>query len=180
MVMKENSSRQNEYKEWVKFILIAVIIALFIKTFLFSTTYVVGTSMYPTLEEGDMLFVNKIKLKFLPLNRGDIIVLKAPDNPKRDYIKRIIGVEGDIVLIQDGKVYLNGKILKEDYIKDNISTEAYDECKWEIPKGYVFVLGDNRGASNDSRVFGLVPLDKVVGVANFRYYPFGEKFGKVY
>lgn len=180
MVMKENNSRQNEYKEWVKFILIAVITALFIKTFIFSTTYIVGTSMYPTLEEGDMLFVNKIKLKFLPLNRGDIIVLKAPDNPKRDYIKRVVGVEGDTVLIQDGKVCLNGEILEEDYIEEGVITKTYDEYKWEIPKNHIFVLGDNRGASNDSRIFGPVPLNNVIGVANFRYFPFGEKFGKVY
>ena len=170
---------ENNLKQYISTVLIAIIIALFIKTFLFSTTYVVGTSMYPTLHEGNMLFVNKIPLYFSEPNRGDIVVFKAPDNPRKDYIKRVVGVEGDTILIQDGKVYLNGEILEEDYIEEGVITKTYDEYKWEIPKNHIFVLGDNRGASNDSRVFGLVPLDKVVGVANFRYYPFGEKFGKV-
>lgn len=179
--MEENSLKQNEYREWIECILIAVAIALFIKVFIFSTTYVVGTSMYPTLHEGDMLFVNKIKLKFSPLSRGDIIVLKAPDNPKKNYIKRVIGVEGDIISIQNGKVYLNGKTLEENYIEDGVSTGIYDKDEWKIPKGYIFVLGDNRRplASNDSRCFGLVPLNKVVGIASFRYFPFGEGFGRL-
>lgn len=143
--------------EWIKSILLAVIIALFIKSFVFNTTYVLGNSMYPTLHERDRLFANKIPLYFSSPNRGEIIVLKAPDIANKDYIKRVIGIEGgDTVAIIDGKVYLNGKLLEEDYIEEDVYTEVYGgENYWEVPEGHVFVLGDNRheGASKDSRFF---------------------------
>ncbi len=112
--------------EWIKSILLAVIIALFIKSFVFNTTYVLGNSMYPTLHERDRLFANKIPLYFSSPNRGEIIVLKAPDIANKDYIKRVIGIEGgDTVAIIDGKVYLNGKLLEEDYIEEDVYTEVY-------------------------------------------------------
>ncbi len=178
---EKKQESQNEIIEWIKSIVLAVILAIIIKTFIFNTTYVLGNSMYPTLYERDRLFTNKISMYFSKVKRGDIIVLKAPDAPDRDYIKRVIGVGGDVVEINDGKVFLNGKVLKENYLEDGVYTHIYDQNYWEIPKGYVFVLGDNRheGASKDSRFFGCVPEESIKGIANFRYFPFNNRFGKL-
>lgn len=183
--MDENNENdkdvKNEAMEWIKSILLAVVIALFIKSFIFNTTYVLGNSMYPTLQEKDRLFANKIPLYFSSPDRGEIVVLKAPDVANKDYIKRVIGIEGDTVAIVDGKVYLNGQLLKEDYIEEGLYTEIYGENYWEVPKDHVFVLGDNRheGASKDSRFFGCVPLDSIKGITSFRYFPFNNRFGKL-
>ncbi len=179
---RENTNKvKKEAIEWIKSILLAIAIAMFIKTFIFNTTYVLGNSMYPTLHERDRLFANKIPLYFSGPDRGDIVVLEAPDHPNKDYIKRVIGIGGDTVAIIDGKVYLNGELLEEDYIEKGAYTHVYSENYWEVPEGYVFVLGDNReeGASKDSRYFGCVPLESIKGIANFRYYPFNDRFGKI-
>jgi len=176
-----NKDMKNEAMEWIKSILLAIVIAIFIKTFIFSTTYVLGNSMYPTLHEKDRLFANKIPLYFSDPNRGDIVVLKAPDVENKDYIKRIIGIPGDIVAIIDGKVYLNGDLLEEDYIEEGAYTETYGENYWEVPEDYVFVLGDNRaeGASKDSRYFGCIPIKSIKGITSYRYFPFNDRFGKI-
>ena len=181
--MENNNDKEskNEASDWIRSIGIAILIAFFIKTFLFNSTYVLGNSMYPTLHEKDRLFAIKLTLYFAEPNRGDIIVLEAPDDPKKDYIKRIIGIAGDKVQIKDGKVYLNDELLAEDYIDENSYTMVYNVDTWIVPDGQVFVLGDNRdeGASKDSRYFGCVAIDSVKGITEFRYYPFDEGFGKI-
>ena len=113
--------------------------------------------------------------------RGDVVVLEAPDTSNKDYIKRVIGVEGDKVEIIDGKVYVNEELLVEDYIEGDSYTHVYNENSWIVPKGEVFVLGDNReeGASKDSRYFGCVSIESIKGVTGFRYYPFDNRFGKI-
>lgn len=181
--MEENEKNEdkNESIEWVKSIVTAVVIALFIKTFIFNTTYVLGNSMYPTLHEKDRLFANKISLYFSNPSRGDVVIIKAPDSPNKDYIKRVIGVEGDTVEIESGKVYVNGELLEEEYIEDDSYTHVYEEGYWEIPEDYIFVLGDNRkeGASKDSRYFGYVSKKSVKGITAFRYFPIDKRFGKI-
>ena len=159
----------------------AVVIAFLIKAFIFNTTYVLGNSMYPTLHERDRLFANKIPLYFSGPKRGEIVVLRAPDTNDKDYIKRVIGIEGDTVAIIDGRVYLNGDPLEENYIDVESYTDIYGDNYWEVPSNHVFVLGDNRdeGASKDSRFFGPVPVDTIKGITNFRYFPFDENFGKI-
>ena len=115
--MNEDGKKGNtEAFEWIKSIALAIAIAFLIKTFVFNTTYVLGNSMYPTLLEKDRLFALKIPLYFGGPEIGDIVVLEAPDNPKKDYIKRVIATSGDKVEIIDGKVYINDEILDEDYI----------------------------------------------------------------
>lgn len=118
--MEEDNKKdaKKEAVEWIKSILLAIIIAILIKSFIFNTTYVLGNSMYPTLHEKDRLFANKVPLYFSGPDRGEIIVLKAPDTTNKDYIKRVIGIEGDTIAIIDGNVYLNGKMLEEDYIDE--------------------------------------------------------------
>lgn len=172
---------KGELIEWIKSIILAIVIALFIKTFIFNTTYVLGNSMHPTLHEKDRLFTNKLSMRLFEVDREDIVVIEAPDVPNKDYIKRIIGKEGDSIEIKDGEVYLNGVKLDEDYLDRNIYTHTYGQSYWEVPKGHVFVLGDNReeGASKDSRFFGCVPKDSIKGIANFRYFPFNNRFGKL-
>ncbi len=178
---ENNKDVKNEAVEWVKSILLAIVIAVFIKTFIFNTTYVLGNSMYPTLHEKDRLFSNRISLYFSSPDRGDIVVLKAPDVENKDYIKRVIGISGDTVAIIDGKVYLNGNLLEEDYIEEDAYTDTYGENYWEVPEDHVFVLGDNRaeGASKDSRYFGCIPIKSIKGIANYRYFPFNNRFGRI-
>ncbi len=182
---KNNIDKETEEKsetiEWIKSIATAVVIAILIKSFIFNTTYVLGNSMFPTLQEKDRLFANKVSLYFSNPSRGDIVVLEAPDELKKDYIKRVIGVEGDTVEIRDGNVYLNGDILDEPYLDGDAYTHTYNETRWEIPEGNLFVLGDNRnpGASKDSRVFGYISTDSIKGITGFRYFPINDRFGKV-
>lgn len=181
--MKDESEKdiKNETMEWIKSIVTAVIIAVLIKTFIFNTTYVLGNSMHPTLHEKDRLFANKVSLYFDGPTRGQVVVLEAPDTPKKDYIKRVIGIAGDIVEIKDGEVYINGEVLEENYIEADSYTHVYDQDTWEVPEGHVFVLGDNRdeGASKDSRYFGSVSLKTLKGITGFRYFPLNKRFGKI-
>lgn len=172
---------KKETIEWIKSIGMAVIIAVLIKSFIFNTTYVLGNSMLPTLHEKDRLFATKVSLYFEGPSKGDVVVLEAPDNPKRDYIKRIIALENDKVEIKDGQVYVNEEILVEDYIDENSYTHTYDEDTWIVSEGEAFVLGDNRapGASKDSRYFGCIPLKSIKGITGFRYFPFNKKFGRI-
>lgn len=182
--MSDNTERKKEKSEameWVKSIVAAVAIALIIKTFIFNTTYVLGNSMYPTLHEQDRLFALKVPLYFHGPERGDVIVLEAPDSPGKDYIKRVVGISGDKIEIREGKVYLNDVLLVEDYLQGDHYTHTYQNNIWIVPEGDVFVLGDNRaeGASKDSRYFGTISLDKVKGITQFRYYPIDDRFGRI-
>lgn len=182
--MSENTEKgkeKNEALDWVKSIVAAIAIALIIKTFVFNTTYVLGNSMYPTLHERDRLFALKVPLYFDGPEIGDVIVLEAPDSPKKDYIKRVIGVSGDKIQIDDGNVYVNDQLLQEDYIISDAYTHTYEENIWIVPEGEVFVLGDNReeGASKDSRYFGTISIEKVKGITGFRYFPIDDRFGKI-
>ncbi|WP_252187695.1 signal peptidase I [Anaeromonas frigoriresistens] len=175
--MGENNKVKNEMFEWIKSIALAIVIAIIIKTFIFDTTYVLGYSMYPTLHEKDRLFTNKIIYLIGEPKKGDIVVLEAPDDPDKDYIKRVIGTEGDLVEIKEGIVYVNGNPVKENYIEGDIYT--HNDLKIKVPEEEVFLLGDNRveGASKDSRYFGTVGIDSVNGKAFFRYFPFNDRFG---
>jgi signal peptidase I len=171
---------KSEMWDWIKSIVIAVLIALIIRTFLFNSTKVIGDSMSPTLHENDRLFTNKIEYIISEPDRGDVVILEAPDDVNKDYIKRVVALEGDTVEIYDGKVYINGEQVEEEYIATNSYTDAYDENSWEVPEDHVFVLGDNREfrASKDSRSLGVISEELVKGKASFRYFPF-ERIGKI-
>ncbi|MGO1469099.1 MAG: signal peptidase I [Tissierella sp.] len=178
---KKSSNDKNDMMDWIKSIAFAIIIAVFIKTFLFNSTYVLGNSMYPTLHEKDRLFSVKVSLIFKGPERGDIVIIKAPDSERKDYIKRVIGIEGDLVEIIEGRVYLNKKLLEEDYIEEGSYTHIYNKNTWTVPEGEIFVLGDNRekDASKDSRSFGTVPSKSVKGITGFRYFPLNDDFGSL-
>lgn len=181
---EENISEENgksEIMEWIKSIGLAIVIALLIKTFVFNTTYVLGNSMLPTLHEKDRLIANIVPLYFSGPKHGDIVLLDAPDVENKKYIKRVIGLPGDQVDIIDGKVYLNGEELEENYIEDGSYTHAYDINSWKVEEGYVFVLGDNRleGQSKDSRYFGPVDKKTLKGITKYRYFPFDSRIGSI-
>lgn len=178
---KKEFNLMQEIGSWIMVLVSAVILAFFIKTFIFNTVQIDGPSMNPTLEHGDRLITLKIQYFFKNPARGDVIVFQSPIEPGKEYIKRVIGIEGDEVRIEDGYVYVNGKKLEEHYIEDGIYTFIQEESSWKVGKDKIFVLGDNRqvNKSIDSRYFGEIPIKSVDGRGIFRYYPF-NKIGPIH
>lgn len=140
--------------------------------------------MKPTIFDEDKLLVVKYPSIFKrKLKRGDIILFKAPHNKKYGFGKRIIGLAGDEIYLEEGRVYLNGQVLFEDYIEEGIKTWPDGRySSWIVPEGELFVMGDNRqmGGSNDSRSFGTIPEDDVTHYVIFRIYPRDEGWGYLY
>ena len=126
-----------------------------------------GHSMEPTLHNGEFIIVNKMAYKFGEPQIGDVIVFHYPKDPEQEYIKRVIGLPGDEVVIQNGEVFVNGSQLNEPYIAASPNYSG----KWIVPEDTLFVLGDNRNNSSDSHNWGTVPLDYVVGKALIIYWP---------
>ena len=127
-----------------------------------------GHSMDPTMHNGEFVIVLKAVYWFHPPQTGDIIVLKDPEDPSRNFIKRVIGKPGDTVAVHNGKVFLNGQALREPYIAQ---PPAYTVPAQKIPAGSYWVLGDNRNDSNDSHIWGLLPRDYIIGKAWLVYWP---------
>ncbi len=155
-------------REVLETIIPAVIIALVINLFLAQATQVYGQSMEPNLHHSQRLVVEKISYRFHGPRRGDVVVLKSPQNGSELLIKRVIGLPGETVTIHDGLVYIDGVPLAEPYLTQG--TAGYVEPT-VVPPLHVYVLGDNRSFSNDSRSFGPVPLENIVGRAWFSYWP---------
>ncbi len=165
------------HNELLQSVLIAVVISFFIITFVVQAFYIPSSSMEVTLKPGDRIFVNKFIYRFRQPKRQEIIVFKAPfeqeGNDKTinfgtNFIKRLIALPGDRVKIIDGKVYINDKLLKEEYI----ANRSYDDRpEITVPKGHYYVLGDNRNNSYDSRFWGFVPEDNIVGKAMVVFWP---------
>jgi signal peptidase I len=213
--MKLNMNEKvKDILEWIECIIIAVVLALLIRYFVGTPTIVQQRSMYPNLQQGDRLILNRLSRTFnKEPERFDIITFEAPSktsyradevdlsNPvaeyaneptnlfskftyyvlewnKTSYIKRVIGMPGDYIKIENGKVYLNGEELDESaYLKDDVTTDAsgdnyFKELK--VPEGYVFVMGDNRAESGDSRRFGCIPINKIEGKVLIRFWPFNK------
>lgn len=166
--------------DWIKTILTALVIALVLKLFIVDATRVSGKSMLNTLHHDDMLLVNKIGKHFTSYKRGQIIILDAPDYPNRLYVKRVVGIPGDTISLKDDKVYLNGEELQEPYTSVDYTLPENGGLEWQLSENEYFVMGDNRleGASNDSRNFGPILKDEIVGHAFFRIYPFSD-FGLI-
>lgn len=162
--------------EWAVVILGAILIAFLVRTFLFQAFFIPSESMEPTLVNRDRVIVNKLSYQLHDVNRGDLIVFGRPPNePVEDIeelIKRVVAVEGETVEARDGSVYINRQRLHEPYLTEGTFTAAFGPV--EVPPGHVFVLGDNRGNSRDSRVFGPVDEDLIVGRAFVRVWPLGR------
>lgn len=160
--------------ELAETLVIAGAIFVVIYAFLIRPFQVTGTSMHPTFVNGEYVFTNLLSQRFGPLDRRDVIVFKAPSEDK-DYIKRIIGIPGDTVKIEDGKVFLNHKKLNEPYISPTIRTDARGFANEGqdilVSENSYFVMGDNRPFSSDSRDWGLVTFDRVIGKSALVYWP---------
>lgn len=177
--------KETEGLEWLRTIGIAIILAVFLRTFFFSSYIVDGESMMPTLENGNLLIINKIVDEVDDIERFDVIVFHA--TPKDDFVKRIIGLPGDKVEYKNDVLYINNKPVQEAYLdkyKVGLKGEKLtgdftlkgisNGVSEVVPNGHIFVLGDNRKDSYDSRYFGFVPIEKIVGKVNLRYWPIDE------
>ncbi len=203
----QKKSIAREVLEWIGCIVAAFVIALLIKYYIFTPTLVKQGSMTPTILDGERVLISRFVRTFnLELKRGDIVTFESParvleeeqiaqydeikglgnklsyyvlELTKTSFIKRVIGLAGDHVYIANGKVYLNEEELNEPYLVDGLETPRkgmfYDVV---VPDGYIFVMGDNRTGSSDSREFGCIPVDKVEGRVSFRIWPL-SKMGKV-
>lgn len=154
----------------------ALVIIVFV-LFVYQPVKVEGGSMEPGLEDQERIFINKLVYRVETIDRGDIVVFRYPRDPRKSFIKRVIGVPGDRVSILSGHVFVNGQALAEPYVPDEFfDARSYSEIVVK-PESY-FVMGDHRSASNDSREFGPVPRANIYGKAVFGYWPM-EKLGTV-
>jgi len=162
---------------WLRDLVISLAISAFIIIFLYQPVKVEGTSMMPSLEDQERIFVNKFVYRLEPIERGDIVVFRYPRDPSKSYIKRVIGMAGDRIRIDGGQVYVNGEALDETYVPaEYTDSRSYPEIT--VPTNSYFVLGDHRSMSNDSRDFGSVDQNFIYGKAVFGYWPM-DKMGRV-
>ena len=160
---------------WLRDVTLSVGLAAVVIVFLYQPVKVEGTSMLPWLEDQERIFVNKFVYRFDQVERGDVIVFRFPLDPSKSYIKRVVGLPGDRVEIVNGDVYVNGLLVQEPYILPEYRDRS-SHPTLEAPPGHVYVLGDHRNTSNDSRTWGTVPLEYVTGKAVFAYWPL-KRFG---
>jgi signal peptidase I len=169
-------------RELFEVVVLAVILYFGI-SFAVQTVHVEGLSMFATLEDQDYLIANKIDYRLHAPQRGDIIILRPPTLSTTDYIKRVIALPGERLLIRDGVVYINGHKLDEPYLPEawtvNANWDGGQPNGMVIPANQYFVMGDNRNRSSDSRVFGPIGRDRIDGRAWFRIWPLGH-FGNIY
>lgn len=156
-------------KKEKKFITIVIIIII-LKIFVFNFILVKGDSMNPKYKNNDFMFLNKIIYSFKPIRRGEVIVLKYINN---DLIKRVIGLPNDKIKVENGKLYINNKEVKENYI--NSYTASYDFDEITLKDNEYFVMGDNRYNSYDSRNFGTIMKNNIIGRVEFRIFPFDKR-----
>lgn len=174
-------SIKKEIISWIKACAFAILIAIICREFIFTPTTVLGESMSPTFENRDKIVVSKTS----KIQRFDVIVFNAPDNKGERYIKRVIGLPGDRIQMKDDILYINGEAFFEPYLEENKEENIQNKLtedftlqeKYgvaEVPTNMLFVMGDNRLISNDSRIFGFISYESVIGEVKFRFYPFQE------
>ena len=165
---------------WMRDLAFSVLIAVILIVFIYQPVKVEGTSMMPTLTDQERIFINKFTYHFGlgDIERGDMVVFWFPLDPQKSYIKRVIGVPGDIVSIDAGQVYLNHQALVENYVPDAFRDRvSYEEHR--VPPDEYFVLGDHRSSSSDSRTWGFVRREAIYGKAVFVYWPL-DKMGRLH
>jgi signal peptidase I len=166
----ENPTVFREIRRWARDLAFAVLAALVIVVFFYQPVKVEGTSMLPELVDQERIFVNKFVYRIDRIERGDIVVFRYPLDASRSYIKRVIGVPGDLVEIRRGRLWLNGEQSGEAYVP----AQYFDPRSFapvRVDRDAYFVMGDHRNQSNDSRMWGLVPEPNIYGKAVFRYWP---------
>lgn len=156
--------------DWMVMISLAILFSLAIRLFLYEPFDVIGPSMQPTLQSGDFVIVNKWIYRFEQPNRGDVVVFHALE--EKDYIKRVIALPGEKVEMKNGKLKINGKVVFEPYLPSTTRTDDFHEQT--VPEGKLFVMGDNRQNSRDSRDpdLGAISMNELVGRVDFVYWPF--------
>ena len=162
---------------WARDLMISVVLAIFVILFIYQPVKVEGTSMMPTLDDQERIFINKFvyRFHFGNIDRGDTVVFWFPGDPTKSYIKRVIGMPGDRVEVVDGKVLVNGQALVENYVPPEFRDQS-EMSERVVPPDQYFVLGDHRSSSNDSRAWGMVPRRYIYGKAVFIYWPL-DKMG---
>ncbi|WMM32399.1 signal peptidase I [Shouchella clausii] len=172
------AEKKSEFWGWVKAIAIALILAFVVRTFVMTSFEVRGVSMVPTAHDGERFIVNKLSYQFGEPERFDLIVFHATEEDS--YIKRVIGLPGDTIRFEDDILYINGEQIEEPYLEEAkaaYSGPAYTEdysFEETVPENHVFVMGDNRPASLDSRVIGPVNEDEIIGKVGLRFWPVSE------
>ena len=174
--------QSEEWTFWIKLFVVALIFALIVRNFLFSPIIVDGPSMQPTLHDRDQMIVNKFIYKISEPDRFDIVIFHASD--EKDFIKRVIGLPGEHVEVKDNQLYINDEVVEQYFLNPHEENEIVypvitNDFKLEmlpggydtIPDNHLLVLGDNRTNSTDSRSFGLISMDQVVGKTNIVYWP---------
>lgn len=178
MESKKQSNKKNTARDYIISVLAAVIIALTFRNYVFARADVDGESMMSTLHNRDIIFVEKLSLITHSFKRGQIVIFNSNNYNKDIYVKRVIAVEGDDIEIKDGFVYLNGSKLEEPYLDDTAYTNPgpffMKEEKYKLKENEIFVLGDNRENSVDSRILGPININDVEGHVIFRIYPFNK------
>jgi signal peptidase I len=184
---KEPKSATATLVEWALVIGGAVVLAIVVKAVLLQAFYIPSESMYPTLQRGDRVLVNKLSYRLHDVNRGDIVVFERPPSETAtdipDLIKRVVGLSGEQIVIEGGRVLVDGEPLEESYLPEGVTTtadNAPNQCPREdpclVPEGEVWVMGDNRNDSKDSRYFGTIDEDTIVGRAFVVVWPL-NRFG---
>ncbi|AER66259.1 signal peptidase I [Thermovirga lienii DSM 17291] len=164
------------WRETIETVLWALVLALILRYFVVQAFWIPSGSMIPTLVPGDRVLVSKFWYHFQPPKRGQIVVFKYPLDPKRDFIKRVIGLPGEVVSMEEGVVYIDGEPLAEPYVKNH---DSFNMKPVRVPENAYFVMGDNRPNSQDSRFWGFVPKENLIGPAFFRYWPL-SRIGGIY
>ncbi|MFZ3216776.1 MAG: signal peptidase I [Candidatus Acidiferrales bacterium] len=168
---------RHELRSWTRDLAVALGLALVFIIFLYQPVKVEGTSMAPLLSDQERIFINKFVYRFEPIERGDVVVFWYPLDHSKSFIKRVIGLPGDVIELRAGRLYVNGKELSEPYVPASyLDGSSYGPV--QIPAGNYFVMGDHRDSSNDSRVFGPVSRPYIYGKAVFAYWPV-DHFGSL-
>lgn len=157
-----------EIRETIKIILIALVLSFIVRTFIVEARVIPSGSMLPTIQLGDRVLVNKFIYRFSNVERGDIVVFEPPIESKDDYIKRVIGLPGETLWVEDGRICIDGHFLNEPYIPEPI---FYTMDPITIPENTYFVMGDNRNSSYDSHAWGVLPIENIKGKAFVMYWP---------
>ncbi|RJX17591.1 MAG: signal peptidase I [Ammonifex sp.] len=163
------ANKTSFFSDILESLVIAVLLAVLLRAFVFVPRVIPSGSMIPTLYEKDRIIVSKITYRFHPPQRGDVIVFRYPLDPKRNYVKRLVGLGGETVLLSENKLYINDRLVPETYLPPE--TSFYDFGPIKVPPGSYFVLGDNRMNSQDSRVWGFVERRLIIGKAVLLYWP---------
>ena len=171
-VQENEKKKKSAIRETVEIFAVALALAILIKTFIVGNYWVPSGSMLPTIEINDKVVVTNFSYWFDGPERGDVVVFHYPLDTKKDYIKRCIGLPGETVEFKDSCLYINGVLVDEPYLPEELEFEDYGPVT--VPENSYFMCGDNRNHSADSRVWGFLPDDLIIGKAQVIYWPFAR------